>query len=208
MDVRTLTGRIDRSTAAWGPSVLRATAAMLWLANVNWKVPPAFGRTGERCVALCRFVEAGAENPVVPGSAWFFEHVASPNLALFGWITLLTESVLVALLVSGRFVRIAAVEVIAKVTDDAESQLAMLKATVVAPVAVAQEGAHPRHDLAFLHAVRRAGQHLEQPAAVGVHPLRALADDRGPALAREVGEVGAGEALAGLEDHGGLDGVL
>ncbi|MCB1129427.1 MAG: HEAT repeat domain-containing protein, partial [Verrucomicrobiae bacterium] len=35
------------------------------------------------------------------------------------------------------FVRIAAVEVIAKVTDDAESQLAMLKATVVAPVAVA-----------------------------------------------------------------------
>ena len=84
MDVRTLTGRIDRSTAAWGPSVLRATAAMLWLANVNWKVPPAFGRTGERCVALCRFVEAGAENPVVPGSAWFFEHVASPNLALFG----------------------------------------------------------------------------------------------------------------------------
>lgn len=109
MDARTLTGRIDRSTAAWGPSVLRATAAMLWLANVNWKVPPAFGRAGERCVALCRFVEAGAENPVVPGSAWFFEHVASPNLALFGWITLLTESVLVVLLVSGRFVRIAAV---------------------------------------------------------------------------------------------------
>jgi len=76
---------------------------------VNWKVPPDFGRSGDRCFALCRYVEAGAQFPVAPGSAWFFEHVASPNLAAFGWITLITESTLIVLLVSGRFVRSAAV---------------------------------------------------------------------------------------------------
>lgn len=109
MDTQQLTDRVDDATHRWGPTVLRWTAALLWLANVNWKVPPDFGRSGERCVALCRYVEAGAEFPVAPGSAWFFEQVASPNLALFGWVTLLSEAALVVLLVSGRFVRSAAV---------------------------------------------------------------------------------------------------
>jgi len=109
MDTIQLTRRVDDAGTRWGPTVLRWTAALLWLANVNWKVPANFGRSGDRCVALCRYVEAGAEFPVAPGSAWFFEHVASPNLAAFGWITVITESVLVVLLISGRFVRSAAV---------------------------------------------------------------------------------------------------
>lgn len=108
MDTNRLTATVDTHSARWTPTVLRWTAALLWLANVNWKVPADFGRTDGSCRALCRFVEAGAEHPVVPGSAWFFESVASPNLALFGWITLITESVLVVLLVSGRFVRTGA----------------------------------------------------------------------------------------------------
>jgi hypothetical protein len=109
MDIHQVTQRVDRTVGGWGPTALRWTAALLWLANVNWKVPPDFGRSGDRCAALCRYVEAGAEFPVAPGSAWFFENVASPNLAVFGWITLLTESLLVVLLISGRFVRSAAV---------------------------------------------------------------------------------------------------
>lgn len=109
MDTTQLTHRVDTASGRWGPAVLRWTAALMWLANVNWKVPPDFGRSGERCTALCRYVEAGAEFPVAPGSAWFFENVASPNLAVFGWVTLISESILVVLLVSGRFVRSAAV---------------------------------------------------------------------------------------------------
>ena len=109
MDTEHITHRVDRTVTSWGPTALRWTAALLWLANVNWKVPPDFGRSGSRCTALCRYVEAGAEFPVAPGSAWFFDNVASPNLAAFGWITLVGESVLVALLASGRFVRTAAV---------------------------------------------------------------------------------------------------
>ena len=109
MDTQQLTDRVDGTAARFGPTVLRWTAALLWLANVNWKVPPDFGRSGDRCSGLCRYVEAGAEFPVAPGSEWFFEEIASPNLALFGWVTLIVEAVLVVLLVSGRFVRIGAV---------------------------------------------------------------------------------------------------
>lgn len=109
MSIESFTATVDAAARRWGPTVLRWTAALLWLANVNWKVPPDFGRSGDRCVALCRYAEAGVEFPVAPGSAWFFDNLASPNLALFGWITLIVESVLVVLLVSGRFVRSAAV---------------------------------------------------------------------------------------------------
>lgn len=109
MDLKPTTGRIDRFTDAWTPGILRWTAALMWLANVNWKVPPDFGRSGGACRALCRYIEAGAEHPVAPGSGWVFENLISPNLAAFGWITLLVEAALVAMLASGRFVRIAAV---------------------------------------------------------------------------------------------------
>jgi len=109
MDTAQLAQRVDDVSGRWGPTVLRWTAALLWLGNVNWKVPPNFGRSADRCTALCRYVEAGAEFPVAPGSGWFFEQIASPNLAVFGWVTLLVESTLVVLLVSGRFVRTAAV---------------------------------------------------------------------------------------------------
>jgi thiosulfate dehydrogenase [quinone] large subunit len=109
MDTHAVTATVDDHAGRWAPTVLRWTAALLWLANVNWKVPPDFGRVDGSCRALCRFVEAGAEYPVAPGSAWFFENVASPNLALFGWVTLVAESVLVVLLASGRFVRTGAV---------------------------------------------------------------------------------------------------
>ena len=109
MDLRQLTTRVDVVTGRFGPTILRWTAALLWLANVNWKVPPDFGRTDGRCRALCRFVEAGADHPVLPGSSWFFDHVVSPHLGQFGWVTLITEATLVVLLVSGRYIRFAAV---------------------------------------------------------------------------------------------------
>lgn len=109
MDVTDLSARVDRSAAAWGPTALRWTAALMWLANLNWKIPPDFGRSGDECRMLCRYVEAGAEHPVAPGSGWVFEHLVSPQLSAFGWITLLSEAALVALLASGRFVRTAAV---------------------------------------------------------------------------------------------------
>jgi hypothetical protein len=104
-----VTGRVDAAAARWAPTALRWTAGLLWLANVGWKRPPDFGRSGDDCGQLCRYVEYGAEHPVLPGSAWFFEQVVSPNLTAFGWVTLLTECTVAVLLISGRYVRTAAV---------------------------------------------------------------------------------------------------
>lgn len=107
--VAALTDRVDRTTARWAPGTLRWAAGLLWLVNVGWKVPPDFGRSGGDCTRLCRYVEYGADYPVLPGSGWLFEHLISPNLGVFGWMTLLVECTLAVLLISGRHVRFAAV---------------------------------------------------------------------------------------------------
>lgn len=104
-----ITEKVDRVTARWAPGVLRWTAGLLWLANVSWKIPPDFGRSGGDCVRLCRYVEYGSAHPVLPGSAWLFEHAISPNLGAFGWMTVFFEALLAVLLISGRYVRFAAV---------------------------------------------------------------------------------------------------
>lgn len=101
--------RTDQLSSRWAPAVLRWTAALLWLSNLSWKVPTAFGKTGEKCSSLCGYITKGAEYRVVPGSPWVFENLVGPNLAVFGWITLFIEGALVALLLSGRYLRIAAV---------------------------------------------------------------------------------------------------
>jgi thiosulfate dehydrogenase (quinone) large subunit len=109
MDTDRLTARVDLFSARWVPSVLRWTAALLWLANVNWKIPPNFGRSDEACRQLCAFVQMGVESPVAPGSGWMFEQVVGPNLAAFGWVVLLTEFALAVLLIAGRYLRLASV---------------------------------------------------------------------------------------------------
>ena len=88
------------------PAVVRITAGLLWFVNVDWKVPPDFGRAAGR--GLARFVRLGIEHPVFPPYSWFLEHVVQPNLAVFGWLTLLIEASLAALLISGTFTRLAA----------------------------------------------------------------------------------------------------
>lgn len=91
------------------PAVLRVGAGLLWLSNVSWKVPPDFGRSDDRCRGLCAFVGHGVEYGVVPPWRWLMENLVSPNLGLFGWLTLAVEFVLAAVLLSGRFTRSAAV---------------------------------------------------------------------------------------------------
>lgn len=104
-----VTHTVDRITTAWGAEVLRWVAALLWLGNVSWKRPPDFGRTAKGCAALCKYTKAGIDHPVVPGAPWLFEHIISPHLWAFGWLTILIEGALVVLLVSGRYRRTAAV---------------------------------------------------------------------------------------------------
>ncbi len=104
-----VTDTVDAASARWGPTVLRWTAALLWLGNVSWKRPPGFGRSADGCRALCGYTKAGIEHGVLPGAPWLFEHVISPHLWAFGWITILSEGTLAILLMSGRYRRTAAV---------------------------------------------------------------------------------------------------
>lgn len=94
------------------PAVVRITAGLLWFVNVDWKVPPDFGRAAGR--GLARFVQLGIDHPVLPPYSWFLEHVVQPNLTVFGWLTLLIEAGLAALLISGTFTRLAALGGIAQ----------------------------------------------------------------------------------------------
>ncbi len=90
------------------PAALRVTAGLLWLSNVSWKTPPDFGRSVDRCSGLCRFVETGTDDAVIPPWGWVLENIVSPNLSVFGYVTLVTEFVLAVLLLSGTLTRAAA----------------------------------------------------------------------------------------------------
>ena len=91
------------------PAALRVTAGVLWLSNVNWKVPPGFGESDDGCRGLCAFVQAGIDHPVAPLYPWVLDTLIRPNLSLFGWLVLVLELLLAALLLSGTLTRLAAV---------------------------------------------------------------------------------------------------
>lgn len=89
------------------PVAVRIGAGLLWLSNAGWKMPPDFGRTGDRCRGLCSFVNAGIEHGP-PGWSTILERIVAPNLALFGYGILFIETALAATLLAGVFVRPAA----------------------------------------------------------------------------------------------------
>lgn len=96
-------------TERWAPAVLRVTAGLLWLSNVGWKTPPNFGRSADSCRGLCGFVQSGVEDAVIPPWGWVLDNIISPNLAAFGYLTLVMEFLLAVLLLSGTLTRAAAV---------------------------------------------------------------------------------------------------
>ena len=100
--VERLTVEIDRQVGRYGPVAVRWLLGLMWLSNVNWKVPTGFG-------GLRNFVQYGVDYPVVPGSAWVFENLVLAQMGLFGWFTLFVEVGVAAMLLSGRFLRTAAV---------------------------------------------------------------------------------------------------
>ncbi|MCU0310117.1 MAG: hypothetical protein MUE36_04140 [Acidimicrobiales bacterium] len=93
---------VDHAVRDVGPIVVRWLLGLMWLSNVNWKVPTEFG-------GLRNFVQAGVDHPVVPGSAWVFENVVLTQISAFGWMTLFVEVFVAAALLSGRALRTAAV---------------------------------------------------------------------------------------------------
>ncbi len=86
--------------------VMRILAGLLWLANLEWKRPPNFGRDLNN--GLYKYVDSAVRLPVFDPFAWIVEHVVLEHYTLFGWYTLLADSTIAALLLLGLFTRFAA----------------------------------------------------------------------------------------------------
>lgn len=99
------TDSVPRSHAV-AASVLRFFLGLLWLANVWWKIAPDFGRKTD--AGLYGYTKNAVEFPVFPPFSWVVEHLVLPNFTAFGWGVLAAETALAVLLMTGTFVRAAA----------------------------------------------------------------------------------------------------
>lgn len=91
---------------AVGLAFLRVTVGLMWLYNVAWKVPADFGRDSGN--GLYKFTSFAVEHPVLPPYSWLVENLILPNISAFGWLVLAAETALAVLLLSGTYVRAAA----------------------------------------------------------------------------------------------------
>ena len=86
---------MDRSLVA----AVRIGVAFLWIENSGWKRPPEFG-------SLRHFTEFAVSHPVLAPYSAVVENLILPNLAFFGWLTLLLEASLGAFLLLGLLTRL------------------------------------------------------------------------------------------------------
>lgn len=91
---------------AGGMAALRVLLGLLWLYNLFWKVPPDFGEEAER--GLYKFTAFAVEHPVLPPYSWLVENAILPNISAFGWLVLASETALTVMLLSGSYIRVAA----------------------------------------------------------------------------------------------------
>jgi uncharacterized membrane protein YphA (DoxX/SURF4 family) len=91
-----------------GPIIglMRIVAGTLWLANLEWKRPPAFGE--DLSNGLYKYVDSAVRKPVFGPFSWFIENVVLKQYRLFGWVTLVVEVLLAVCLLLGFRTRIAA----------------------------------------------------------------------------------------------------
>ena len=83
-------GRLARS----GISFARIVLGMLWLTQVVWKTPPDFD-------FLARFTRYAVTHEVFAPWSLVVEKVILPNMTVFGWITIVMESLIAAFLLLG-----------------------------------------------------------------------------------------------------------
>jgi len=78
---------------------VRILAGLMWLANLHWKVPTDFGQSSGG--GLFKYVAAAALNAPLAPYRWALRELVLPNFQAFGWFTLISETVVAALLVIG-----------------------------------------------------------------------------------------------------------
>lgn len=98
--------KLEERASRTAIGAVRIVAGLLWLANVHWKRPTDFGRGNGS--GLFKYVQYGIDHPTLPPFSWALEHLVKPNMTAFGWFTLVTESMLAALLILGWRTRLVA----------------------------------------------------------------------------------------------------
>ena len=82
-------------------TVIRLMVGVMWLYNVAWKVPPKFG-------GLYGYTNDAVTHPVFAPYASLVQHVVLPHFTAFAYGVLVVETLLAVALLSGSFVRVAA----------------------------------------------------------------------------------------------------
>lgn len=92
-------GRLNRGIIA----VIRVGAAVLWVGNVGWKIPPDFGEHAgpDAPRDLYQWTSYAVDEPVFGPYAWLVEHLVLPNFGVFAWSVLFAEAALGAFLLVG-----------------------------------------------------------------------------------------------------------
>lgn len=90
--------RLNRALIA----AFRIGVALLWIQNVNWKVPPHFG---DSSAGLRHWTELAVTHEVFAPYAWVVDNVVLPNFTVFGWGVLFVEGALGAFLLIGLLTR-------------------------------------------------------------------------------------------------------
>ncbi len=84
----------------------RIVVGLMWLANVHWKVPNDFGEASGG--GLYKFSASVTRNSPFAPFTWVTEEIVLPNFQIFGWFTLIIETLLAALLIVGYRTKLAA----------------------------------------------------------------------------------------------------
>ncbi len=100
------TPEINQRAQSVAFAVLRVLLGLMWLYNVSWKRAPDFGKDAGN--GLFKFTSYAVEYPVLAPYAWLTDHLILPVFPVFGWVVLIAETALAMMLLTGTYVRLAA----------------------------------------------------------------------------------------------------
>ncbi len=93
------TKRMSADARGYTIGGVRILAGLMWLANIHWKVPGDFGQ--DNGGGLYKYVASGADHAPFAPFRWALREIVLPQFHLFGWIVLIVEIVIAALLLIG-----------------------------------------------------------------------------------------------------------
>jgi uncharacterized membrane protein YphA (DoxX/SURF4 family) len=99
MNLVTRIQSLDQKLQGWAVGIMRFIVGLLWLANLEWKRPGDFGLTDKN--GLYKYIDSAVRLPVFKPYSWFVENVVLKQYKAFGWMTLIMEMLLAALLIIG-----------------------------------------------------------------------------------------------------------